>query len=44
MTGVVIEYVSMLLVQALGQPLFFVIDRSRDRELAEYFRRDDERC
>ncbi len=44
MTGVVIEYVSMLLVQALGQPLFFVIDRSRDRELAEYFRRDNERC
>lgn len=43
MTGVVIEYVSLLLVQALGQPMFFVIDRSRDRELAEYFRKDDER-
>lgn len=42
MTGVVIEYVSMLLVQALGQPMFFVIDRSRDRELAEYFQADDE--
>lgn len=42
--GVVIEYSSMLLVQALGQPMFFVINRSRDRELVEYFRKDDGLC
>ena len=35
--SVLIKYVSLLLIQALGQPVFFVVDRSRDGSLAEYF-------
>lgn len=39
MLGVVLEYLSMLVLSAHGKPLFFVIDRSKDAALLESFER-----
>lgn len=38
MLGVALQYLSTLVLRAHGKPAFFVIDRSRDEELARYFR------
>lgn len=35
--GVVLEYLSVLVLRAHGKPLFFLVDRSRDAELAQFF-------
>lgn len=35
--GVLVEYVSVLLLQAQGKPTFFVVDRHGDRRLREWF-------
>lgn len=35
--GVALEYLSALGLVAHGKPIFFVVDRSRDKALAEYF-------
>lgn len=37
LAGLVLEHMSMLLMQSHGRPTFFVVDRSRDRELVEWF-------
>ena len=37
--SIVLGYVATLLVQSLGQPVFFEVDRSRDRVLVDYFAR-----
>jgi len=34
LTGIALEYISALLLQAHGRPTFFVVDRSRDELLA----------
>lgn len=36
LTGIVLEYMSTLLLQAHGKPTFFVVDRSRDELLAPF--------
>lgn len=38
MTGLVIEYISILIMDTHGKPLYNFIDRSSDRVLANYFR------
>ncbi|WP_262029300.1 glycosyltransferase [Microvirga sp. Mcv34] len=38
--GIVLEYLSLLVLNAHGKPIFFVVDRSTDIALAEYFRLD----
>lgn len=35
--GVMIEYLSVLVMRAHGKPLFFTIDRTRDGELKDFF-------
>jgi len=37
--GVVLEYLSTLLLQSQGKPTFFVVDRTRDAILREFFAR-----
>ncbi len=37
MIGIVLEYISIMLVRSHGKPLFFAIDRSSDEELQSYF-------
>ena len=37
MLGIALQYLSTLVLRAHGKPTFFVINRSRDRELARYF-------
>jgi len=34
----VIEYISVILLHTQGKPTFFVVDRSMDKPLLEYFR------
>jgi glycosyltransferase involved in cell wall biosynthesis len=36
--GVLLEYMSVLVLQAQGKPTFFVVDRSRDALLADHFK------
>jgi glycosyltransferase involved in cell wall biosynthesis len=36
--GILLEYSSILIQQALGRPLFFVVDRRSDTTLLDYFR------
>ena len=38
MIGVVLEYLSVILLHIQGKPTFFVIDRNSDSDLADYFR------
>lgn len=38
MIAVVLEYISILVLSAHGKPLFFVVDRSPDKKLVEYFK------
>ena len=40
MIGIVLEYMSALVLRAHGKPLFFTIDRSIDEDLIAYFSRD----
>lgn len=35
--GIVLEYLSILVLRAHGKPLFFIVDRKVDRELAVFF-------
>lgn len=35
--GIILEYISMLVLRAHGKPLFFVVDRSGDQVLKDYF-------
>ena len=37
MIAVILEYISILVLSAHGKPLFFVVDRSPDERLVEYF-------
>jgi glycosyltransferase involved in cell wall biosynthesis len=37
MIALILEYMSVLVLSAHGKPLFFVVDRSSDRRLVEYF-------
>lgn len=37
MIAVILEYISILVLSAHGKPLFFVVDRSPDKRLVEYF-------
>jgi undecaprenyl-phosphate 4-deoxy-4-formamido-L-arabinose transferase len=37
MTALILEYISILVLSAHGKPLFFVVDRSSDKTLIEYF-------
>lgn len=36
LTSIALEYLSVLHLQALGRPTFFVVDRSQDRELSSW--------
>lgn len=36
--GIILEYLSSLVLRAHGKPLFFTIDRSTDAQLIDYFR------
>ena len=38
MIAVILEYISILVLSAHGKPLFFVVDRSSDKKLVEYFK------
>jgi glycosyltransferase involved in cell wall biosynthesis len=38
LTGLVIEYISILIMDTHGKPLYNFVDRSSDRVLADYFR------
>jgi undecaprenyl-phosphate 4-deoxy-4-formamido-L-arabinose transferase len=35
--GIVLEYLSMLVINAHGKPIFFTVDRSSDADLAKHF-------
>lgn len=35
--GIVLEYLSILVLRAHGKPLFFVVDRSRDDAIADFY-------
>ena len=37
MTALILEYISVLVLSAHGKPLFFVVDRSSDKTLIDYF-------
>ncbi len=37
LSGIMLEYISLLVLRAHGKPLFFVIDRSGDQPLIDYF-------
>jgi hypothetical protein len=37
LSGIMLEYISLLVLRAHGKPLFFVIDRSADQPLIDYF-------
>ena len=37
MIALILEYISILVLSAHGKPLFFVVDRSSDKTLVEYF-------
>jgi len=37
MISLILEYISILVLSAHGKPLFFVVDRSSDKTLVEYF-------
>ena len=37
MIALILEYISILVLSAHGKPLFFVVDRSPDKTLLEYF-------
>lgn len=37
MISVLLEYISILVLAAHGKPVFFVVDRSSDKKLAEFF-------
>jgi len=37
MIALILEYISILVLSAHGKPLFFVVDRSSDKTLIEYF-------
>ena len=37
MTALILEYISILVLSAHGKPLFFVVDRSSDKTLIDYF-------
>ncbi len=39
--GVLLEYLSMVLLQAHGKPAFFVVDRTKDAVLRQYFSQRD---
>lgn len=39
MVGIALQYLSTLVLRAHGRPTFFVIDRSSDKRLAEFFAR-----
>ena len=38
MISVILQYISILVLSAHGKPLFFVVDRSSDKKLIEYFK------
>lgn len=38
MLGITLQYLSTLVLRAHGKPAFFVVDRSRDEQLARFFR------
>jgi glycosyltransferase involved in cell wall biosynthesis len=40
MIAIIFEYVSILVLAAHGRPLFFVVDRSTDKRLVEYFTKE----
>jgi glycosyltransferase involved in cell wall biosynthesis len=37
--GIALEYLTIIMLHTQGKPTFFIVDRSSDRTLAEYFRR-----
>jgi undecaprenyl-phosphate 4-deoxy-4-formamido-L-arabinose transferase len=37
MVTLILEYISILVLSAHGKPLFFIVDRSSDKRLVEYF-------
>lgn len=41
LTGLVLEYISILVLRAHGKPMFFTIDRSQDQALKSYFAKSD---
>jgi glycosyltransferase involved in cell wall biosynthesis len=38
--GIILEYISILILDAHGKPLFFIVDRSGDAEIAAYYERN----
>ena len=38
LTGIIIEYMSIILLHTQGKPTFFVVDRSGDKVLLDYFK------
>ncbi len=40
LVGISLEYLSVLVLQALGKPTYYVVDRSLDDAVLEHFRRD----
>lgn len=41
MSGIILEYLSLLVLRAHGKPLYFIVDRSRDADLQNYFKPRD---
>lgn len=39
LSGIILEYITVIMLHIQGKPTFFVVDRSRDATLARYYRR-----
>jgi polyisoprenyl-phosphate glycosyltransferase len=37
LTGIILEYMSIILLHTRGKPTFFVVDRSADKQLLYFF-------